>query len=127
MEINPLSGSILDGRQQPEALQDAILALSGSSDPRIKAIEKQVFNDLQSPAERSAVTLRAAEWSACMNGKADCGPYNHEADSDCIYLGECYSHLSRMDYLRTRALSGQQYSQMQRYLQLLNSQVLHRR
>lgn len=111
---------------EPEALQDVILALADSSDPRISQIEREVFNSVQDAAERDQVVARAAEWAACANGRTQCGRFSHEADSDCIHLGECYAHLTRMEYLRTRAMSGQHFEQMQHYLALLDERLLRR-
>lgn len=113
--------------RSPEVLADIILALAASGDPRIQAIERRVFHELQPRAERDLVIARAATWAACTQGGADCGPDNREAESDCIYFGECHPQLSRMEYIRRYALSAQHFAQMQRYLALLEREVLKRR
>lgn len=85
--------------RSPEVLADIILTLAASGDPRIQAIERRVFHELQMPPERDLVTTRAAVWAACALGGADCGPNNREAESDCIYFGECHPQRSRMEYI----------------------------
>lgn len=113
--------------KKPGVLFNSIVAFAESDDPRIASINNRVFGRHDSSEYRGNVTGAAAMWAACMNGQPDCGPYSMEADSSCIYLGECYSNISRMDYLRTRVLSARQFEQMQLYLQLLNDEVLHRK
>lgn len=118
---------IVGNTKEPEVLREAVRLLAASADSRVKAIENRVFDDLQGRGERDLVIFYAGEWMACANGASNCAPYSREADSQCIFSGECFSHMSRFDYIRSRALSGRQFEQMHRYLELLKDELLPRR
>jgi hypothetical protein len=112
-----LAWDIVRTTQDPIALERALNAInSGRLGDSARSVggdaspEFALFNN-----EQQIVREAAAMWLACSMG-APCGPNGSFQTTQCLYLGNCATHLSVQAFIRDRFLSATQFEQMQRYL-----------
>lgn len=108
------------GSSNPWVAETAALALSGSSSPRIREMERRVFSDsLLTPGEIQKIKGNAARWLGCELG-APCGQNQYSEVADCLYLGNCGLGLDTRTFIRQRVLSAREFELMQAYLRELD-------